>query len=231
MPVTDQDNTELHYKNPPVVETILSVQFDKLPGLTQDPSSRIQVRNKSNDGMLQLQNGRLIVNWLGDSQGAYPRYAAVRERLDTALAQFTAFLAGRGLGEICPNQWEVTYINHIPKGTVWNSPADWAFFRLLGANSNIDGIVQIENFNGDWRFQIPDKRGRLHVNWQIAKKADASELDAEFIRLTLTARGGIDETSGDPVGEGLDLGRATVVRSFHNFMSDEANNYWGYKHG
>lgn len=270
------------YENPPVVETILGVQFDKLAGLSnahlgafwksldpeewptvadasalpnqterftdkakwsnrlhwevsQDPAARIQIRSKSGDRMIQVQNGRLIINWLGAGGGAYPKYKVVRKEFDEALDLFSSFLAGAGFGELRPNQWEVTYINHITKGTVWNSPADWNFFALLGSFSDIEGTARSEDFKGDWSFQIPEESGRLHISWRIANKIDAtkSDSDSEFIRLTLTARGGIDETQGlqESIGEGLDLGRATVVKSFYKLMSNEANKYWGCKNG
>lgn len=278
MAVSADSNHLPHYDNPPVVETILGVQFDKLAGLSnahlgafwkslkaeewptvadatalpnqterftdkakwsnrlhwevsQDPAARIQIRSASGDRMIQVQNGRLIINWLGAGGGVYPSYEIVRKEFDKALDQFSSFLAEAGFGELRPNQWEVTYINHIAKGTVWNSPADWKFFELLGSFSDIEGTAHSEDFKGDWSFQIPEKRGRLHISWRIAKSIDATESDSEFIRLNLTARGGIDETQElrESIGQGLDLGRATVVKAFYNLMSNEANEYWEYK--
>jgi len=103
------------YVDPPVVETILGVQFDPLASwrnahlgvfwktlntddwpnvsdapplqpqferfaesarwamfgaqltLTQDPSARLQIKNKAGDRMIQLQNSRLHFNWLGQA--------------------------------------------------------------------------------------------------------------------------------------------------------------------
>jgi hypothetical protein len=117
-----QDRTEKgpfpDYDSPPVVETILGVQFDRLAGfknahlgafwkavdagewpsvsdapplppqferfdegatwgpgvqfqVTQDPSSRLQIKNRDGDRMIQVQSDRLHFNWLGQSGAVY----------------------------------------------------------------------------------------------------------------------------------------------------------------
>ena len=108
------------FKNPPVVETVLGVQFRRLEDfsnahlgafrqrlggewpivrdkppiphvfeefvgegawrgigapltLTQDPASRLQILNQAQNRMIQIQNGRLHYNWLGEGGGGPPR--------------------------------------------------------------------------------------------------------------------------------------------------------------
>lgn len=264
------------YKNPPVIETILGVQFDRLPGfrnahlgafwkalgseewptvsdapplqpqfeqfgesarwakagsqvtLAPVQSTRLQIKNRDGDRMIQIQNGRLHFNWLGEKKGDYPRYPMVREGFLRALQLFMDFLTEANAGEFHPNQWEVTYLNHIPRGTVWQTPADWGFFRPLGSLPTIERVGCTESFDGEWHFVIPERRGRLHVQWLHALKASGDH-DGEIIRLTLTARGPV-QANADVVRRilvGVDLGRETIVRSFRNLMSDQANSYWG----
>ncbi len=263
------------YENPPVVETVLGVQFDRLPGftnahlggfwkvlpteewpevsdapplppqfeqfteaarwatglqlqLTQVPATRLQIKNKDGDRMIQLQNGRLHFNWLGQAGGRYPRYESVREGFVWALQRFTGFLAQEKLGDFRPNQWEVTYLNHIPKGTVWNTPDDWGFFGPLGVVPTVEGVAHGEGFTGEWHFVIPDQRGRLHVKWQHGLTPEPKQ---EVIVLTLTARGPLQQSDDaqQAILAGMDLGRETIVRSFKAFMDDMANKYWGLK--
>lgn len=275
------DPTEIEnwpeYESPPVIETVLGVQFDRLPGLknahlgafwktmdpsewpavndgpplqsmfeeftesaswakglqlqiTQDPSSRLMIKSQDQIRMIQLQNGRLHFNWLGQTGARYPHYGNVRKGFISALELFVKFIAQEKLGDIHPNQWEVTYLNHIPKGTVWNDPKDWGFFRPLAAVPSVQGLVEGESFGGGWSFVIPENRGRLHVQWQHGKRGETGE--QEIIVLNFTARGPVSE-GGDRVQailEGVDLGRATIVKSFSKFMTDEANRYWGLKH-
>ena len=181
MPKTKQIGSFPAYDKPPVVETILGVQFDRLRGfrnahlgafwktldasewpavsdapllrpqferfadgarwatavqlqITQDPACRLQITNKNSDRMIQLQNSRLHFNWLGEGGREYPRYEQkVRDGFVWALQCFIDFVIREELGDFRPNQWEVTYLNHIPKGTVWNTPNDWGFFLPLHA--------------------------------------------------------------------------------------------------
>lgn len=266
------------YTNPPVVETILGVQFERLPNFTnghlgafwkslnaadwpvaadapplqlqferfseaarwakglqiqlsQIPAGRLQIKSRHGDRMIQVQNGRLHFNWLGESGGRYPRYEAVRAGFTEALESFIAFATQSEVGRIQANQWEITYVNHIPKGTIWNVPADWTFFLPLQGMPSIQGVIEGENFAGEWHFVIPGQRGRLHIEWQHAPKGAAKQPD-EIIQITLTARGPI-ESPGDslnPVLAGLDLGRATIVRAFRTMMNDDANRQWGLIH-
>ena len=202
---------------------------------TQDPAFRLQIRSADDERMIQVQNTRLHFNWLGKGGEEYPRYERVREGFVSALERFTQFVTDESLGDFRPNQWEVTYINHIPRGIIWKTPADWAFFRPLTGVPTVEGVIEGESFAGEWHFTIPGQRGRLHVAWQHAEETgDGEGADAsDFIRLTLTARGPVgDDGEGiQPILDGLDLGRETIVRSFGSFMSDQANHLWGLKDG
>ncbi|MCO6043299.1 TIGR04255 family protein [Aeoliella sp. ICT_H6.2] len=264
------------YERPPLVETVVGVQFDQLQSFTnahlggfwksldatewpttadapplprqveeftegakwakglrlqftQDPACRIQIKNADEDRMVQLQNNRLHFNWLGASGGNYPRYGQVLAEFKQILASFVRFVSDENLGEFRPNQWELTYVNHIPKGSVWETPADWNFFEPLAAIPSVDKVVQGESFSGEWHFTIPDQRGRLHIEWKHGVKPKEGTDEQQFVRLTLTARGKVEENSIDGIVEGLDLGHKTIVSSFSSLMSNNANKYWGQK--
>jgi uncharacterized protein (TIGR04255 family) len=199
--------------------------------LTQDPSCRLQIKNRDESRMIQVQNGRIHFNWLGKDHGDYPRYEAVREEFFQILARFQQFVAEEKLGEFRPNQWESTYVNHIPRGGVWLTPADWGFFRPLAGMPTVASIIEAESFVGQWHFIIPPQRGRLHIDWQHSRPLADVEADngCDFIRLTFTARGPISGNTVTTIFEGIDLGRATIVRSFRDLMSDDANRIWGLK--
>jgi uncharacterized protein (TIGR04255 family) len=196
--------------------------------VTQDISSRLQIRNATGDRMLQVQNGRLHYNWLGQAGGAYPRYEKVRPEFDRLLAEFLRFLADESLGEMQPNQWEVTYVNHIPKGTVWNAPDDWAeLFHCLGKFPAHGAPVEMESFGGEWHYLIPPRQGRLHVKFEHGRQAE--QKGAEILVLTLTARGPVQDQGGQKLSldQGLDLGHETIVTTFRELTSEPAHRYWG----
>ncbi len=262
------------FDRPPVIETVLGVQFDSIPKftnahlgafwatfgddwpyvadaprlnrvderfgaeqawgrlvelkLTQDPSSRIQIRNKDEDRMVQVQNGRIHYNWLGQQGGAYPRYREVRPAFDEIWERFKEFLRSQSLDEPRPNQWEVTYVNHMPKGTVWNDPSGWGKLLpgLAGPPRSPD-VVNLESFGGEWHFEIPPRRGRLHVKVYPGKQSVSD--GSEILRMDLTARGPISDESekGVSLDTGLDLGHKAIVLTFIALTSDAAHDYWG----
>jgi uncharacterized protein (TIGR04255 family) len=184
--------------------------------------------------MIQVQNGRFHFNWIGKgTSDGYPRYSAVMDEFKRYLNLFITFLRERNFGELKADQWEITYINQIPKDTVWKSPSDWSFFKLLGSAPAETRFINEESFSGDWRFAIRDRLGRLHAQWKhgITSTPDNTK-EIEVVWLTLTARGSINsetEQSTTKIMDGLDLGHNIVVCAFRDFMSDDANRYWGLK--
>ena len=267
------------YERPPVIETVLGVQFDRLPALsnshlgvfwkaldrqewqtiddvtplpnqierfvdaarwgagiqvqlTDDPACRCRIKNCNGDRMIQLQNTRLHLNWLGEQGAKYPHHETMLAEFEQTYRSFSEFVAAENVGELKPNQWEITYVNHIPKDTVWQTPNDWHFFKLLGSDAPTS-MARAESFHGEWHLLIPENRGRLHIEWQHAKKSPADTDPAEVIRLVFTARGPLEqnEDSFAAIIAGLNLGRDVIVTSFRDFASKAANDYWGLKHG
>jgi len=272
-------NVAVDYERPPVVETILGVQFDPIQKfsnahqglfwnslgpewpdladsvplepqferftedlrwaspsiafrLAQTVPSRLQIKNRKADRLIQLQNGRLHLNWLGKEGASYPRFEQMLPEFLGIVERFFHFSTDFDLRTFRPNQWEITYINQIPRGTVWNSHDDWGFFRPLATLRDLATPVRFETFNGEWHFIIPDNRGRLHVQWQHGKRRDIPQ---ELVSLTLTARGPLDsevddfQAALDRLRSGLVMGHDAIVTSFRDLMSDEANAYWGLK--
>jgi hypothetical protein len=194
--------------------------------LTSDPAARLQIRNKTNDAMIQVQNGRFHYNWLGQGCVEYTRYKNIRPQFDQKLRKFEQFLSDEAVGELAPDQWEITYVNHLPKGTVWHGPADWPdlFVGLPGIWAR-PTVVRLESLGGEWHFEIEPQRGRLHVG--IAHTRAAASDGGELLRLVLTARGSAaDDRSLD---EGLNLGRRAIVMTFKQMTSTAAHRYWGLK--
>jgi uncharacterized protein (TIGR04255 family) len=268
------------YDSPPVVETILGVQFspigrlttpllgafwstirDEWPNVSESayleskfedsgslqswsqlrfqlreghPPARLQMRNENRDRMLQVQNSRLHVNWMGYEGAEYPRYPIVRELFENEWNRFTRFVADEGLGQPAPNQCEVTYINHIPFGTVWQTPADWTFMKLLGDASVLEDLAAFEAFQGQWRFSLPDDSGRLHILWKPGKRRSREdpEQQEDILILEQTVRGPLSDAADvGGILEALDMAREVIVKSFTQLMDAKANEFWGYQPG
>ena len=191
--------------------------------LTQDTTSRLWIRNHPRNHLVQVQNDRLLYNWLADrDKNQYPSYVEVRQQFDDIWGAFLRFLEAEQLGPPQLDQWEVTYVNHIPKGGVWQTPEDIP--RLL------EGLLAPQ-IGGDWgtfesvggssTFVIADNLGRLHIEFQHARPETQ-----EQIVLKLTARGPIDKRTD--MNAGLNLGHQTIVRAFADITAEYAHgtDFW-----
>lgn len=198
--------------------------------LSQTPASRLRIWNRRKDRMIQIQNGRLHYNWLGEEDQEYVRYPTIKAEMFSALEELRAFVRREELGELRFNQWEVTYVNHLPRGTVWNSPADWS--RVFASSVCLPTqlpTATLEGLSADWRYALEGDRGRLHIQlqhaWRDTKKEPGRQ---ELLIFKLTARGPMPEAEGADLGlgSGLDVGRNVIVTTFKEVASIEARQYW-----
>jgi uncharacterized protein (TIGR04255 family) len=188
--------------------------------------ARVQISYGNDGRMIQVQPTRFHYNW-NRVGGEYPRYRRVREEFDRYFAAFCGFVADAKLGEVVPNQWELTYIDRIPRGPLWDTAADWheVLPGLFSARASASG-VRLESFGGEWHFEIPPRRGRLHVSVQLARVGDDP---TPVLLLQSTARGPIGKEGVASLGEGLELGHRAALDTFVEITSDKAHKAWGRK--
>lgn len=207
-----------------------AVRQPRLPTFRIVPSqaaARLQMSSASGDTMIQLQNGRLVFNWRRLPSGVYPRWAKVRPAFDNAVNKLNEFVAEEKIGAIQPNQWEVTYVNHLIKGREWSSPDT--------LNRVVPGLVggavrppvgSLETLACNWHVCLPQNLGRLHIDL-FHGFAGLEDGAPEILSLQLTARGGIQPESGHDLGSGLELGRSAIVTMFNAITSQEMHVLWG----
>ena len=230
------------YDAPPVVETILGIQFEPIPGftnghlgsfwsylggrdawphtndaraipqefewfgeerkwiemdkgirlgLTTIPTTRLQLRNADRDRMVQIQDGHLYYNWLGQDGGQYVRYEKIKREFDDIIQKFRAFLEIQQLPQMQPNQWEVAHTNHILEGTVWSDASDW--INVFSPDIKFPVHLHycaLETVNDQWVYEITPQRGRLRVQLQHAWKEPNGH---QMLILTLAARGPVND--------------------------------------
>lgn len=257
------------YSNPPVVETVISVQFAPLVGYssafagrfwglhlgqewtksTEAPRiadqferfddealwtpvtlvmmqpgqpNRAQFTSANDDRMIQVQDSRFILNWRKQPDRAYPTYQTLLAEFVALFGKFSTFASEAGLGNIEPNGWELTYVNSIPRGELWNSPSD--FSKIVPSLSAIRAAgCNLETMSADWRYTIPNERGRLYASLRHIRIADKTEA----LLIQLVTRGGINPEKQQSLKEGLELGHQATARCFAALTSSEAQARWG----
>jgi uncharacterized protein (TIGR04255 family) len=193
---------------------------------------RLQLLNSTGDRMIQLQNGRFHFNWKGEAGDNYPRYPRIRAEFEAFWHRFRDFLRSETKTELMINQWEVTYVNHFPKGRGWQVPSDWhRLFRSFARLPSEGTELNLESAGGTWQYEILPQRGRLYVELRHGRREFPTI--EELLMLNLTARGPT-KADNDPDAElsaGLDLGHDAIVTTFKYFTSDTAHTEWEFQNG
>lgn len=186
----------------------------------------------SDDGALvvQIQHDRFVLNWRRvDDATEYPRYPAIRERFESYLGGFLAFLVSQQLDPPSRLAGEVAYVNTIRTGGVWNAhaEADKIFTQWVDASlPNVDA----EDLRFAQRFTFPnadgEATGRLYIEADPVFIAQSGE---PAFNLVLTARGGPSSDLED-VLDFADTARERIVTCFHAMTTEEMHREWGEIH-
>jgi len=151
------------------------------------PLPRILFISKEQNNVIQLQSDRFLQNWRKMGSGdVYPSFEDLFPKFLTMFKQFNKFLEHEKLGKLEVDQYELTYINHIP-------------ISILE-----DGLASIEKIFPDFKctagdaflpipeviswlkvYKLPENKGRLRISTKQATKTTGEEI----LVLELTARG------------------------------------------
>jgi uncharacterized protein (TIGR04255 family) len=183
---------------------------------------RLQITSEAGDRLIQVQPTQFIYNWM-KKERPYAGFDQVYAEFMDCFNRFRQFVTEANLGEVSPNQWEVTYVDQIPRGELWQTAADWhrVLPGLFGAQPAVDGL-RLEGCAGEWHYEVVPGRGRLHVS---AQQGTVDEQEPVLMMQT-TARGPIGKGAGLDLEGGLRLGHAMAGRAFFTMTSPEAQAYW-----
>ena len=185
-------------------------------------TGRCQFSTATGEHLIQVQPTRFHFNWQ-KREPTYPQYLAVKKLFRVHFETFRRFLADAGLDEVRPNQWEVTYVNHIPQEPLWSQPSD--LDKVLVGLSPPDGSVpgqRLDGLNGAWRFEIPPKRGRVHL---MVQSALAGTPPKAVLVMNITARGPVHPEKGG-LDAGLDIGHEAALTNFFALTTPAARAIW-----
>jgi len=220
---------------PPFFETFGGTRIEQNPTLRIEtlfvpPFPRFWFENTQTGDLLQIQQDRFIRNWRQSPENSriYPRYEAVRDAFAGEAHQFEDWLGKEGLGQVLPNQCEVTYINLItlPDGTNPHQQLE----RVTGLWSgqmgpDVEHSVENTNIQLTCLFHQDGKpAGRIYANFQAAYFTPNM---VPVVRLDITARG---KPAGEDIAAALtfmDVARAQAVNTFAALTTPEMHEFWG----
>jgi uncharacterized protein (TIGR04255 family) len=194
--------------------------------LLSPPMPRYWFERPNSPDLLQLQNDRILHNWRqqSDNSRVYPRYESVKVSFEKELAVFQRWLSDEGIGELRPNQCEVTYINLIPLAA-HRELEDVTPLWAGKLSENPPNQLERASIQATFLFSHGETPvGRVYVNFQPAfLQSDRSPV----VRLEITARG---RPRGETVADALsffDLEREQVVKTFAAVTTNKMHELWG----
>jgi uncharacterized protein (TIGR04255 family) len=188
---------------------------------TLPPLRRCWFADRSGNRLLQLDSTRYLANWRKvTSEDVYPRFEGILDEFMRRWADFCAFCQANALGDPTATHGEVTYVNIIEKGPLWDSPAQWdRVLAFLGAVSDPTDAGELEQVEYAATSRIPGRDARLHVRAEPALRQEDME---NVLRFALTATGRLD-TQCD---QWICFAREAVVRAFACFTTEDAHRVW-----
>jgi uncharacterized protein (TIGR04255 family) len=196
-----------------------------LPGLPE--LRRVVFIDDERGHLVQLQTNRFHHNWQHrPALGGYPRFREVRSAFLERWTDFTNFLTEVGLTPPNITQYEMSYVNHVPAGTLWDSPNDLSkLFPWLSANRNtaLDGPSDVEIA---LHYDVPACRGRLHVGIKTGTRQTDG---VRVVQMELMVRGAPSPAERTPseMSDWMASARDGIVRSFADLTGPQAHAHWG----
>lgn len=190
---------------------------------------RVWFLSETGSDLLQVQRDRFIVNWRKTKpEDTYPHFEQLRETMVQRFELFAGFVRENKLGEIVPNQCEVTYINQIETCSVWNHHAQVGkVLNVMTPEFKEKSLPTPELFRFSAQFVMGDPEaptGRLHLEFQpVFRASDRKPIYA----MNLTARGKPLSEDFDGAVAFFDVGRSTIVRGFKDLTTPEMHKEWG----
>jgi len=197
-------------------KAVNALDFEMLdkPPLARVWSSTVRATNSS-----RFSERGCLFNWRRvQPADDYRTYEQVKTGFLRHLGEFRAFVKDNSLGDVVINQQELTYIDHIPNGTVDGLAKVSGLFPGLSWAVNVDARFARAVFNIRTSFALPEEGGRLHVNVRTATRAADGQ---PLILLEMTARGIGAAADDNGLSQWFDHAHEATLNMFWDLTSDD----------
>jgi uncharacterized protein (TIGR04255 family) len=216
----------------PVVDVTLANRGAELNRIESLPM-RAAFSDDSKAQLVQVQPSFFMRNWRR-VQGVqqYEHYSDLKPRFMRDWARFKAFLNRVGLSSPEVYRVEVTYVNHLIRGDVWNSYNDLAGLlkplaeRAKGQDHgrHYAFLPEAATMNLAAGYNLP----ALDVNLQIQVQPVIRQPEGtEAIQFTVTGRSKPDSSGEDGLTKALDRCHDAVILGFDDATTSKAHSIWG----
>jgi len=203
---------------PPISSALGEILVDSITGF---PLPRVWFINPSEDQLIQFQYDRFYFNWRRKKH-EYPRYEHVISNFEAVLNAIKDLFKDYELGEVEPMEYELSYINHIPKGSGWTTIDDLPeiFSDFIWHKTKTRFLPDPENITWTSRFSLSEKRGHLTVS---LREAVRKEDTLPVLIFELKVNGFNKENN---IRNWYDLARQWIVRGFTDLTTEKMHKIW-----
>ncbi len=191
------------------------------------PLPRVWFIHRDDNELIQVQRNRFLHNWRKrQPNDRYPGYEKVVENFERYLARFQEFLVEEDLGHLVPKQYELTYIDLIPKGHGWENPGDLkkVFPNLLSLTEENIVLSGVKSINWQIILDLPNSLGEVGISIRNAQRISNKQ---EFIHVEFKA---MSNHPYQPMRAWFEDAHNTITALFFNLVSDEIQEkFWGRK--
>ena len=181
------------------------------------PLPRVWFIHKNENEVVQVQRNQFVHNWRKKQpDDEYPGYQKVIENFEKYLSLFQEFLAEENLGNLVVKQYELRYIDLIPKGQGWETFDDLekVFPNLSFLTKPNTPSTDIRGVNWQTILGLPNDLGQLGLSIRNAQQISD---DQQLIHIVFKA---LSNQPHEPMRDWFDAVHDTIIQLFLNLVSD-----------
>ena len=216
---SDFPKFEDHNPIGPITEEDLNPDKPRLP--------RVWFVQEYDNELVQVQFNRFIYNWRKRRpDDDYPGYEKVVGNFEQYLLRFQKFLVDEELGNLTPNRYELTYIDHILLNEGWETlnRIDRVFPSLISLEAHKILSEDVREINWQMMFGLPKDSGILQLSIRNAQRVSDNRplLNVEF--------SAVSNEPYQPMRDWFDSAHEVINNLFSQLVSNEIQEkFWGKK--